>query len=146
MWTPRTSPERTHIRPDILIVEPDPLRQTFLCAALATRGYSVLACADGSAASELLGREPFRLVLIDSGQVDQVMGRQIREISAGLPLIVLVALPDSVVAHMADGRNPPPDLPDLLEALTRYMRSAPWRPEGMSTAPSQLLKEWAVVE
>ena len=53
------------VSPDILVVEDDELVQSFLCRALTGVAGEVVACANGSAALDLVRARPFGVVLLD---------------------------------------------------------------------------------
>jgi hypothetical protein len=129
--------------PQILVLEPDPARQVAFRAALASAGRVSRAVATEAEAAALLGRETFGLVLLGPDLHNCAL-----QAAQATPVIRLALLPDCVVGEVAPGSlgDPPRDLPAILEALTRYMRFAPPRPDGGHEAPATLLEEWTEFE
>ena len=128
----------------ILILETDPLWQNGFSAGLRAVGHSVLTCADHMRAAEFMSREPFDLVLIGPGQLGYDVRHLIAEDTKSFPPIVaLTTLADFVIGSFVPDSPPFADLPGILEALTRYLRCAPFRSAQLPATSAQLLEQWA---
>ncbi|MBV8915563.1 MAG: hypothetical protein JOZ05_21320 [Acetobacteraceae bacterium] len=126
----------------ILVIEPDPMRQVAIRAALASAGQwsrSIVTAADGA---EAVGEGAFDLVLLGP-MVDAAAARLALQAGGNTaPVVKLAFLPDCVIGEAAPGGNVPPELPAILEALTRYMRFAPPKQPGEAPEEESLLQDW----
>ena len=131
----------------ILVLEPNSMELLGFRAALAAAGYAVGSAADPAEAAERLGAETYDLVLIGLGQ-EAAAGALETLTETSPPIVVLTALPDCVIASAIrrPGPKPSPDLPVILEALTRYKRFAPTRPPADQAELDRLLADWAKFE
>lgn len=127
----------------ILVIEPDPMRKVFFRAALASAGYTAQTVTDATEAAERLRTRSFMLVLLGPS-VESSVGARLGEGEGSPAVVKLATLPDCVVGERV--RGSPPELPGILEALTRYLRFAPPRKPADSQAGEGLLEEWAEYE
>jgi len=128
----------------ILVLEPDPARQIAFRAALSSAGFTARTAGSGAEAAERLRAETFSLVLLGPGQELDETARASLGGADGPAVVRLAVLPDCVVAEQPPGGGGAParDLPNILEALTRYMRFAPPRTDD-DPAGEGLLEHWA---
>lgn len=139
----------------ILVVEDDPLQRSVLKAALAADGHEVETCSDGLDAVWTIREGRFDLVLLDyqlpqinglatARLIDDLMGEMARP-----RLVALTATPDDVTgSEMAGGRAfdevvpKSVRIPELLETVTRHLRSAPDGATRQAAEFDLLIKEW----
>jgi CheY-like chemotaxis protein len=128
----------------VLVLEADPMRQLGFRGALSAAGYDVVCAAAVADAVELAGRQGFHVILLGPDEPPPT-GSALP--SAATPVVALAKLPDCVIGRtISAGMKPPADLPEILEALTRYMRFAPERHAGNPADLDRLVSDWANYE
>jgi hypothetical protein len=128
--------------PRILVLEPDPTRQVFFRAALSSAGHAAQVVGTVDEIVEQLKAGRYKLLLL-SPALDREGTEQLVQLTESVPIVKLSVLPDCVIGEQRRGRGSP-ELPGILEALTRYARFAPARP-GQPT-DEKLLQDWAEFE
>src|SRR3954451_21139152 len=93
----------------ILVLEPDPMRQVFFRAALASASHKALAVATALEAAEQLGADSFSLVLLGPG-VESAVAATLQGGERRAPVVKLSMLPDCVIGEQLSagpGKAPP---------------------------------------
>lgn len=112
----------------ILIVEPDEMQLIGMRAALSISGYGCAGTDSTEKAATFLG-EHYDLVLIGTGFSETDCNRIAATLGAASvslgAIVALTELPDCMIGRMISGAKTPPELPSILEALTRLIRFAP---------------------
>jgi len=134
----------------ILLIERDHLEQVGMRSALSASGYRCIGVETVEAALAL--SERFDLLLLGPGFAEAEADQAATRLRAAFPpptsMVALTALPDLVIGREVAGASPRPrpELPPVLEALTRYRRFAPARPPGSGADLARLVGDWAEFE
>jgi CheY-like chemotaxis protein len=80
----------------VLIIDDEALVRNYVRRALAGRGWDVSESSDGASALELIGKEPFALVICDLKMPDMRGEEVVRRIRERLPAMKIIVITGSV--------------------------------------------------